>query len=108
MTAPVFGYTPLTRPLALTTGADFFLNLVLQGTAEWPEGTQLTIEVADQVWNATIADNVARWRIESDHCDLIPDKAPYVMKVSYPNTSQAPERDDLVWFYGKVKRTRLT
>lgn len=105
MTAPAFGYTPLTRPLALTTGADFFLNLILQGTTEWPQGTQLTIEIADQIWPANVSGNSARWRIESADCDPIPDKAPYVMKISYP--TDGPDRDDLVWFYGKVKRTRL-
>lgn len=110
MTAPVFGYTPQKRDLALTTGADFFLTMVLQGTATWPADTQLRIDIATQTWNAYIDETTARWRVESALCDIIEDKTPYTMTVSYPGTdAENPTyRDDIVWFYGKAKRTRLT
>ena len=110
MTAPVFGYTPQKRDLALTTGADFFLSMVLQTPATWPEDTRLRIEIAGQTWSAYVDETSARWRVESDLCDLIDDKAPYTMTVSYPGPDNGDPtvRDDLVWFYGKVKRTRLT
>lgn len=108
MTAPVFGYTPQKRDLALTTGADFFLTMSLQGSAKWPDDTQLRIEIDGQVWHAFVDDTTARWRVESALCDIIEDKTPYTMSVSYPGTADDPTvRDDLVWFYGRVKRTKI-
>lgn len=109
MTSPaVFGYTPTRRDLLLSTGADFILDMSLQGAVEWPEGTRLYIKLPTSVWEAQVFGGTAYWKVESETADAVPLGTPYQLFVVYPATDYDVETTDLMWFYGKVKRTRLT
>lgn len=113
MTSPQFGFAPLKRGILLSDGADFILNLVMRDGAEWPEGTELFIELgaypSDQRWFAEVDGSAASWKIESDVTDNVPDGTSFRLYVRYPDPILRPsgvETTDLLWCVGKVKRTR--
>lgn len=109
MTSPaVFGYTPIRRDLQLSTGADFILDMSLQNGVKWPENTRLYIKLSTMLWEAEVFDGTAYWKIESAVTDTVPEKVPYQLFVVYPATVTDQETTDLMWFYGKTKRTRLS
>lgn len=106
MTA-AFGFKPIRRDIVLSTGADFVLSLRLQNGAHWPENTRLYIKLPTTVWEAYLYDGVASWKVESQITDTVTVGSSYQLYVQYPPSVADPETTDFMWFYGKVRRTRM-
>ncbi|GAB4588726.1 LtfC-like domain-containing protein [Nocardia sp. IFM 10818] len=96
--------------LILTLEADFDYTLKLPPDRTFPPGTAVRLKLYPPgekntkstiaVWDAQVAPTHARWVVESEQADLIPDRAHFRIYVSYP---ESPTREH-PWFVGDVRR----
>ncbi|MDM7488697.1 hypothetical protein QT969_10380 [Rhodococcus sp. CSLK01-03] len=107
MTAAL-GRTPEQIKLILSLGADFTQIIKTPENETFPVDTVVAIRFYDDPadtahiaeWLGDVTSTQVEWRIESALADVIPDRTPFRMYVSYP---EVPTLEHC-WFTGRVAR----
>jgi hypothetical protein len=108
MTEPLGKVEQDSVKLWLTRGQDFQQVIKPPTGQTFPNGTTARIDFYTDPdkgavltsWSATVTTGEARWRQESEVVDAIPDRTPYYLYFSFPDSP----RTDYCRFYGNVQR----
>ena len=108
MTEPLGKVEQESRKLWLTRGQDFQQIIKPPPGQTFPAGTTARIEFytdpdagpVASTWTAAVTLGEARWREEAEVADAIPDRTPYYLYFSFPDSP----RTDYCRFYGNVQR----
>lgn len=78
------GYKPEKFKLDLSPGSDFFAGLERDDDTDWPDGSEVTLEVVGgESFPADLAGPVASWEIDEVQVDEIIDLKPKKIKLWY-------------------------